>query len=53
MKALTVIFSVIGASVFMALTIAESGDERMIMAVVATLFYMSAMYAMTMEEVDM
>ena len=52
MKALTVIFSVIGASVFTALTIAESGDERMIMAVVAALFYTSAMYAMTMEELE-
>lgn len=51
MKALTVVFSVIGASVFTALTIAESGDERMIMAVVAALFYTSALYAMTMEEI--
>lgn len=53
MKALTITFSVIGASVFTALAIAESGDERMIMAVVATLFYVSVVYAMTMEEVDM
>lgn len=51
MKALTIIFSVIGASVFTVLTIAESGDERMIMAVVATLFYMSAMYAVTMKNI--
>ena len=52
MKALTVVFSVIGASVFTALAIAESGDERMIMAVVAALFYVSALYAMTMEELE-
>ena len=51
MKALTVVFSVIGASVFTAITIAESGDERMIMAVVAALFYTSAMYAMTMKNI--
>ena len=53
MKALTIICGVSGAGVFTALVITESGDERMIMAVVATLFYVSVMYAMTMEEVDM
>jgi len=51
MKKLAIAFSLFGFGTFVALTVLAEGDERLMMAVVTVLFYVSALYAMTMEEI--
>ena len=52
MKKLTILFSLIGIGTFTALAVLAEGDERLMMAVVTVLFYVAALYAMTMEELE-